>query len=111
MALGGVPGNGGSGAMMNDLFGNGPDQPGLDFGDAPAARSYAPAQEDVRAELLSLLAQAKAARDHSPWDKRTFRYHQVVFPQMANWLAPEERDQLCFEFASELKRIELMIAA
>jgi hypothetical protein len=28
-------------------------------------------------------------------------------PQMSNWLAPEERDQLCFAFEAELKRLKL----
>lgn len=42
---------------------------------------------------------------------RTQRYHEVVFPQMANWLPREEADQLCFEFAKELERIEQLLAA
>lgn len=32
---------------------------------------------------------------------------QIVFPQMANWLPQEERDQLRFEFAQELERLKL----
>jgi len=67
--------------------------------------------EEVRAELLAILEIARAARDAAPWDRRTHRYHQVVFPQMANWLPPEEADQLCFEFARELERIEALLAA
>jgi hypothetical protein len=43
-------------------------------------------------------------------DRRTHRYHQVVFPQMANWL-PDTAKQLCFEFAKELERIEQLLAA
>jgi hypothetical protein len=35
----------------------------------------------------------------------------VVFPQMARWLPDEERDQLCFEFAQEVERIALLMAA
>jgi hypothetical protein len=30
---------------------------------------------------------------------------QTVFPQMANWLPPEEADQLRFEFAQEMQRL------
>lgn len=66
---------------------------------------------EVRAELLQLLAIARAAQDIAPWDRRTHRYHQVVFPQMANWLPDDEADQLRFEFARELERIEALLAA
>jgi hypothetical protein len=67
--------------------------------------------DDVRLELLEILAVAKAARDEPPWDRRTHRYHEVVFPQMANWLPEDEAAQLCFEFAKELERIEQLLAA
>ncbi len=96
---------------MNDLFGNGPGQLDFDLGDKAAPRSYEPDRDEVRAELGTILAQARAARDRSPWDRRTFRYHQVVFPQMANWLPDTERNQLCFEFAQEMARIEALLAA
>lgn len=66
---------------------------------------------EVRAELIELLDIARAARDSAPWDRRTHRYHQVVFPQMANWLPDEEANQLRFEFAKELERIEALLAA
>ncbi|MEO6361262.1 MAG: hypothetical protein ABIO43_11940 [Sphingomicrobium sp.] len=67
--------------------------------------------EEVRAELVEILAVARAAQDAAPWDRRTHRYHQVVFPQMANWLPDDEADQLRFEFAKELERIEQLLAA
>lgn len=67
--------------------------------------------EEIRQELLEILALAKAAVDEAPWDRRTHRYHQVVFPQMANWLPDDEAEQLCFEFARELERIEALLAA
>lgn len=67
--------------------------------------------EEVRLELRAILAIARAARNEAPWDLRTHRYHQVVFPQMATWLPDDERDQLCFEFARELERIEALLAA
>jgi len=38
------------------------------------------------------------------------KYHKVVFPQMANWLREDERDQLRFEFATEVVRMELLLA-
>jgi hypothetical protein len=67
--------------------------------------------ESVRQELYALLDLARSARDHAPWDRRTHRYHQVVFPQMANWLPADEAEQLRFEFARELERIEALLAA
>lgn len=34
----------------------------------------------------------------SPWSAETTRLHQLIFPQMANWLPVEEREQMCLEF-------------
>ena len=84
------------------------EQPDL-FPETPRDESVDPAE--VRAELLELLELARAAQDVAPWDRRTHRYHQVVFPQMANWLPDDEADQLRFEFAKELERIEALLAA
>ncbi|HEX8523054.1 MAG TPA: hypothetical protein VF669_12425 [Tepidisphaeraceae bacterium] len=84
-------------------------QPDL-FPQAPREETIDP--EEVRVELMDLLATARAAQDAAPWDRRTHRYHRVVFPQMARWLRDdEEAAQLCFEFAKELDRIELLLAA
>ena len=83
-------------------------QPDL-FPQAPRKETVDP--EEVRAELVEILAIARAARDAAPWDRRTHRFHAVVFPQMARWLPEEEAQQLCFEFSIELKRIEALLAA
>jgi hypothetical protein len=91
-----------------DLFG--PSQLALGLeGTRPDPTKVDP--EEVRQELRALLALARAAHDEAPWDLRTHRYHQVVFPQMANWLPEDEAQQLCFEFAKELERIEQLLAA
>ena len=91
-----------------DLFG--PSQLGLGLEDTrPDPTKVDP--EEIRLELRALLALAKAAQDEAPWDLRTHRYQQVVFPQMANWLPDDEAQQLCFEFAKELERIEHLLAA
>lgn len=79
--------------------------------DTAKVKSYEPDRDEVRQELMGVLAAAKAATDECPWDARMFKYHKVVFPQMANWLPPEERDQVRFEFAQEVARIELLMAA
>jgi hypothetical protein len=95
-----------------DMFpATGQQQLGLDLGDAPVFRPYAPDRDEIRSELLGVLETARAARDVAPWDERTFKYHKVVFPQMARWLPDDERDQLCFEFAQEVERIALLMAA
>jgi hypothetical protein len=95
---------------MNDRSNSG-SQLGFDLGDAKPAQSFEPDRDEVRAELTEILEIAKAATDEAPWDARTFLYHKVVFPQMAQWLPDDERDQLCFEFAREVERIELLMAA
>ena len=96
---------------MEEEINSGPKQFGLDFGDAAPAKSYEPDREEVRRELNDIIAQARNATDSPPWDKRTFEYHKVVFPQMANWLPGDERDQLRFEFMQEVQRIERLMAA
>lgn len=93
-----------------DLFG-GPAQLDLDLRNATPALSYEPDREEIRRELYEVLAEAKGAVDECPWDERTLKYHKIVFPQMANWLPEDERDQLRFEFAQAVERIELLIAA
>ncbi len=65
---------------------------------------------DVRAELVELLATARAARDGPPWDRRTQRYHRTVYPQMSRWLPADEAAELCRAFTIELDRIEPMLA-
>lgn len=93
---------------QGDLFG--PAQLGLGLEDTRPDPTYVDPQ-DVREELSAILATARAARDAAPWDRRTQKYHRVVFPQMARWLPEEEAAQLCFAFAAELDRIELLLAA
>ena len=97
---------------MTDLFGN----PGTDaqhslFGESgdriphPAQQSHLPDPENVRRRLNALLAKAREAKV-MPWDERKARMWQIVFPQMANWLPDDERDQIRFEFAQEIERLK-----
>lgn len=95
---------------MDERHESSPKQLGFDLGETKAV-SYEPDRDEVRAELLEILDTAKAATDEVPWDQRTFQYHKIVFPQMARWLPDDERDQLCFAFAREVQRIELLLAA
>ncbi|WP_375381613.1 hypothetical protein [uncultured Sphingomonas sp.] len=93
---------------QNDLFGS--SQLGLGLEDTrPDPTHVDPAS--VREELAAILATARAARDEAPWDRRTHRYHQVVFPQMADWLPADEADAMRRQFSVELERIESLLAA
>jgi hypothetical protein len=95
---------------MDEYCNSGPAQFGLDLGDSAPAKSYEPDRDEIRQELNEVLMQARGAANGPPWDERTFKYHKVVFPQMANWLPDEERDQLRLAFAKEVERIEMLIA-
>ena len=91
-----------------DLYGHGPAQGSL-FGPGedrlqPPAQRYLPDPEKVRQRLLALLDQARAA-ERMPWPERDARMWQIVFPNMANWLPPEEAEQLRLAFAREIERL------
>ena len=83
-----------------DFFGEiEPELPGFD------AASWRPDADKVRAELLAVLAKARAAQ-RFPWDARRTLYWRTVFPQMANWLPAEEAAQLRFAFETEIRRLD-----
>jgi hypothetical protein len=63
---------------------------------------------DIRARLHKMLAEARAAESASPWNERTTRLYQVIFPQMANWLPDAEAEQLRSQFRTELERLSLV---
>lgn len=64
------------------------------FNQAPAV-SAAPSAEQVRARLESIFATLRGA-DKPPWSE--IRQLKVVVPQMAQWLAVEERKAWLAEF-------------
>jgi hypothetical protein len=86
-----------------DLFGPDP-QAELFDEDAPTP-VYRADPDEVRAELLQILAEARAAKT-LPWAPGKAALYRTVFPQMANWLPDDEANQLRFEFASELARLD-----
>ena len=51
-----------------------------------------------------MLATARAAK-RMPWPEGEARMWRTVFPQMANWLPPDEAEQLRLAFAQELERL------
>ncbi len=61
----------------------------------------------IRLRLHKMLAEARAAQTSSPWNERTTRAYQQVFPQMANWLPEDEAGQFRLEFESELRRLSI----
>src|SRR5215217_5112367 len=78
--------------------------PGEDRLQAPVQR-YMPDVETVRRRLNLLLDKARSAKE-MPWSERDVRMWQIVFPNMANWLPEEEAEQLRFEFAREMQRLQ-----
>lgn len=71
----------------------------------PAKRVVGRADPDkVRRKLVRMLEDLQGA-DVMPWDHRTQRYNQVVFPQMVNWLPEEEARRLLEQFRFEIERL------
>ncbi|RED41955.1 hypothetical protein BJ123_102126 [Rhodopseudomonas thermotolerans] len=90
-------------SRQGDLFASDP-QAELFDEDRPTP-VYRADPDKVRNELLQILAEARAAST-LPWEPRKLSYYRTVFPQMANWLPDDEADQLRFEFAAELARLQ-----
>jgi hypothetical protein len=61
--------------------------------------------DEVRRDLLRLLAEVRGAST-MPWEPRIVRLYKTIFPQMSNWLPKDEAKQLCFEFETEIARLE-----
>ena len=59
---------------------------------------------NVRRKLLRMLDDLRGA-EVMPWDYRTLRYNQVVFPQMTNWLPEDEAAEMKRVFAQEMARL------
>jgi hypothetical protein len=89
-----------------NLFGFKPAQGDL-FANEPACNNGVGVADpdDIRARLHKMLAEARAAQSRPPWNERTTRMYQIVFPQMANWLPDSEAEQLRFEFEREMRRL------
>lgn len=87
------------------------EQIGFDLGDAPTGGGDEPNLAEIREDLAEILASARNVTALAPWDGRTYRYNKIVFPQMTRWLPDDEAAQLCFQFAREMERIELLLAA
>jgi hypothetical protein len=86
-----------------DLFG--PDPQATLFDEDAPTPVYRADPDEVRAELLQILAEARAATT-LPWEPSKVALYRTVFPQMANWLPEQEANQLRVEFATELARLD-----
>ena len=86
-----------------DLFG---EEPEADlFGPDYEPPVWRPDPDRIRAKLHKILTQAKAA-EKLPWDADRAGLYRTIFPQMARALPEEEAAQLCFEFETEMARLE-----
>jgi hypothetical protein len=92
-------------SQQPDMFGHRPNQAEM-FEEQPvcAPRKQLTA-DDIRAEMLALLAKARAA-EAMPWTPRELRTHTVLFPEMARWLPAEEGEQLLMDFMTEIERLK-----
>lgn len=87
------------------------DQLGFDLGNVPDSGPVGFDPGEIREDMIGILANVRSITDASAVDARLLRYNKALFPQLAKWLPVDEAEQLCFEFAREVERIELLLAA
>jgi hypothetical protein len=85
-----------------DMF---PDDTQSDLFGVDNAPAYRPDPDKVRSRLHKILAEARAAKKF-PWEPSRVSLYRTIFPQMALWLPEDESTQLCFDFETELARLE-----
>ena len=90
------------GPRQGDLFGHDQPDPSDEDHETPVYRAD---PDEVRADLLRILAEARAAKT-MPWDPSKLSLYRLIFPQMTNWLPDEEAAQLRFEFDTEMARLK-----
>lgn len=85
----------------------------LGFGFAEPVRPFrtGPDADEVREDMLAIIASARAVSAEAPWDAATLRHNRLIFPHLASWLPADEAEQLCFAFAQKADRIEQLLAA
>jgi hypothetical protein len=84
---------------IEDLFGEVPQPQG-----APVEQRKPLTAEDVREQMLSLIDQLRAA-ETVPFEAAVMNKHIAMFPIMAQWLTPEDGEQLVFQFEAEVERL------
>ncbi len=88
-------------SRQRDLFLSEP-EPALFEGPADSTEKADP--ERIRLHLRALLETARNATT-MPWPEREARMWQIEFPQLANWLPPDEAHRLRLAFAQEMQRL------
>jgi len=87
---------------QGDLFGH--DEQDDLFDDQPTP-VYRADPDQVRADLHKILVEARLAQK-MPWEPARLSLYRTIFPQMTKWLPEDEGAQLCFEFETELARLQ-----
>ncbi len=84
---------------IDDLFG---EVPQAERAPLPTRQPLTP--DDVRGEMLALIATLREA-EAIPFEPAVWNKHRAMFPIMAQWLEPEEGEQLVFQFEAEVERL------
>ncbi|MGY4399025.1 hypothetical protein ACVWZA_004237 [Sphingomonas sp. UYAg733] len=87
------------------------DQFGFGFEGRDRANHTEPNPVDVREDARAILNSARQVSVAQPWDAATLSYNRLIFPHLVSWLPADEAEQLCFEFARQVERIEQLLAA
>ena len=80
------------------------------FGDVPQALPPVVEQprpltaDDVRDRMVAIIASLREA-NVIPFPPDEFKKHRAMFPIMAQWLEPEDGEQLVFQFEAEVERL------
>lgn len=82
----------------------------LETEDVKGETIFAP--HEIREDALNLIAELQRVRSADECSLASLKVKRIMFPHLVSWLPDvQERDQLCFEFARELERIEKLLAA
>ena len=90
---------------QTDLFGEGSGQAELFGSQSREKREWVVNADTVRERMRLILETARKA-EMLPWPPRKAKIYETIFPQMADWLPDDERDQFRFEFSSEMERLK-----
>lgn len=86
---------------MDDLFGE-VAQPQRE----PAPQRKPLTSADVREQMVAIIDTLRAA-DEQPFEPAEWKKHRAMFPIMAQWLEPEDGEQLVFQFEEQIERLKL----
>ena len=64
-----------------------------------------PDLQKIRLLLGAALQELRAAKE-MPWEASRLRSWHHVFQNMTKWLPPEERDEICRDFETQIARLQ-----